>query len=336
MPPKKKQKTGASSSAPVRNEELETPNLPSAEPETQEHDKEGDAVNADSEIDDVPDHEYVRVFRPMFDCRLAVGTEELGEEDEENEGEKEDEYEHENQVYAAKIYKKANIHHCAEKKMLQPARNFPGWKWVMLMESWKIYCEWERRSGYCQPDFLGMYIYNDWYGYGIQELLENLASRHFSSLMHLIDFSWLVKFDAGLKKKTDEGRVSMWAALSSMVLWLTEGPGTDYIMNDDGERTEEISALTGTALLSGLASIEEAGELKADSKFLDLGIVITSFLFWAKDHERYGIEDESVAWRAPAVAYFDRSGFGFDKGISGTEDLLKKFRGKFAAKPAKK
>ncbi|KAF9734850.1 hypothetical protein PMIN01_07753 [Paraphaeosphaeria minitans] len=266
MPPKKKQKTGASSSAPVRNEELETPNLPSAEPETQEHDKEGDAVNADSEIDDVPDHEYVRVFRPMFDCRLAVGTEELGEEDEENEGEKEDEYEHENQVYAAKIYKKANIHHCAEKKMLQPARNFPGWK-------------------------------------------------------------WLVKFDAGLKKKTDEGRVSMWAALSSMVLWLTEGPGTDYIMNDDGERTEEISALTGTALLSGLASIEEAGELKADSKFLDLGIVITSFLFWAKDHERYGIEDESVAWRAPAVAYFDRSGFGFDKGISGTEDLLKKFRG---------
>lgn len=92
-------------------------------------------------------------------------------------------------------------------------------------------------------------------------------------------------------------------------------------MNDDGDRTAEVSGLVGTALLAGLAAIEEISELKADSKFLDLGIVITSFLHWAEDHENYGIEDEAVAWRKHAVAYFDRSGLGFDKGISGIEEL---------------
>lgn len=85
-------------------------------------------------------------------------------------------------------------------------------------------------------------------------------------------------------------------------------------MSDDGDRAQEISGLVGTALLSGLASIEEAGELKADSKFLDLGIIITTFLYWSKDHEDYGIEDEdAIGWRKHVVAYFERRGLGFDK-----------------------
>jgi hypothetical protein len=104
-------------------------------------------------------------------------------------------------------------------------------------------------------------------------------------------------------------------------------------VTDDGDRTVEVSALVGTALLTGLAWIEESGELNANSKFLDLGIVITTLLHWAKDHENYGIEDEAVAWREHAVAYYDRSGLGADKGISGTEDLLKKFRGESSSKP---
>ena len=36
--------------------------------------------------------------------------------------------------------------------------------------------EYERRATYTDPDNFDMYIYNDFHGYGFQELLENLVS----------------------------------------------------------------------------------------------------------------------------------------------------------------
>ncbi|KAF2442733.1 hypothetical protein P171DRAFT_522459 [Karstenula rhodostoma CBS 690.94] len=305
MPPKKKQKTGVEPAHEEEHEFLETRSkTPSGA--SGEGEEEGDDVAGGRKIADIPPYEYVCVYRPRFDCRLAVNNEEKGEENEDEDEEQ----------TAFKVYRKTNDV-LTNEKLFAPASDIPEWKWVMMMEGWKTYCEWRRRSNYCQPDYLQMYISNDFYGYGIQELLENL----------------LIKFDAAIKEKTEEGRMAMWAVLSTTALWLTAGQGNDYMMTDDGARTAEVSALTGAALLTGLASIEESGELKADSKFLDLGIVITSFLLWAKDHEDYGIEDEAVAWREHAVAYFDRSGLAFDKGISGTEDLLKKFRGQSSSKP---
>lgn len=99
-------------------------------------------------------------------------------------------------------------------------------------------------------------------------------------------------------------------------------------MTDDGDTTREISALVGFALLHGLSLIDADGDLVPDSKYLDLGIVITTFLDWAKDkdHEDYGIEDEAVAWRPDVVAYYEKSGLGFDRGIFGIEQLLEKLK----------
>lgn len=45
----------------------------------------------------------------------------------------------------------------------------------MMWESWKMFCDWRRRAKYCDPDNFGMYICNDWYGWGLQELMENLV-----------------------------------------------------------------------------------------------------------------------------------------------------------------
>lgn len=58
----------------------------------------------------------------------------------------------------------------------KPASEHPDWEWVVMDETWSIVTEWHRRTDYCQPDNFGMYIYNDFYGYGLAELQENLVS----------------------------------------------------------------------------------------------------------------------------------------------------------------
>lgn len=37
-------------------------------------------------------------------------------------------------------------------------------------------CEWTTRGNYTVPDYFGMYIFNDWHGYGLQEMAENAVS----------------------------------------------------------------------------------------------------------------------------------------------------------------
>lgn len=59
----------------------------------------------------------------------------------------------------------------------KPAADFPDHRWVAVWETWKLFCEYRRRASYTCPDLLGMHIYNDFHGYGLQELVENMV-RH--------------------------------------------------------------------------------------------------------------------------------------------------------------
>jgi hypothetical protein len=61
--------------------------------------------------------------------------------------------------------------------VFQPAKDFPGRKWVMLWEAWEYYKEYQRRTAYCCPDRFGMHIYKHFEGYGQMELVETMV-RH--------------------------------------------------------------------------------------------------------------------------------------------------------------
>lgn len=92
---------------------------------------------------DIPPHDYICIDRPMFDKRndpKAKSTDKPKDS----------------------LWKK-------------PASEHPEWPWVMMWQSWTIRCDWNRFMTYRDPDNFGMYIYNDWFGYGIQELQENLV-----------------------------------------------------------------------------------------------------------------------------------------------------------------
>lgn len=105
------------------------------------------------------------------------------------------------------------------------------------------------------------------------------------------------------------------------------GTATDRLLDtDDNERIQALNELVGCALLTALATIESAGELSPESKFLDLPIVISSFLEWSDDLEKYGIKGDAIFWRPHAVGYFTKAALDPSRGVFGTEKLLEKLK----------
>ena len=49
---------------------------------------------------------------------------------------------------------------------------------------------------------------------------------------------------------------------------------------EDGQRVNVLVDLIGRAFLSGLETIDSAGELKSESRFPDLGLVMSIYLDW--------------------------------------------------------
>lgn len=67
----------------------------------------------------------------------------------------------------------------------KPSSEHPEWQWVVMRQTWLIMTEWHRRTDYCKPDNFDMYIYNDFFGYGLQELQENLVSVSVLAVRHM-------------------------------------------------------------------------------------------------------------------------------------------------------
>lgn len=57
----------------------------------------------------------------------------------------------------------------------KPSSEHPEWKWVMLRESFDLLDAAHKDVDKRDPDVFGMYIYNDFLGYGIIEVLENMV-----------------------------------------------------------------------------------------------------------------------------------------------------------------
>lgn len=106
--------------------------------------------------------------------------------------------------------------------------------------------------------------------------------------------------------------------------------------NEDGEKVQALAGIMGYALLCALAAVYHVDEMKADTEFLDLSLVITYFLEWSSDLPDYGIEGKSVEWRPHAAAYFNKAKFEASKGVAGTKELLEKAKPSDESKLPKK
>jgi hypothetical protein len=60
-----------------------------------------------------------------------------------------------------------------EKHFKNGAKDFPDWTWVISRQAFKIYQRRDPQTQRSDVERMGIYFYNDTYGYGIQEVLEN-------------------------------------------------------------------------------------------------------------------------------------------------------------------
>ena len=125
------------------------------------------------------------------------------------------------------------------------------------------------------------------------------------------------RFRQSFQQKRGQRLEKMWAIVSAIGLWANVEniselisksvgqsllPPLTYSDTDDGDKTCKMIGVLGCALLTALSAIDRAGELKPDSRFLDLALVIDHFLELSYDLPDCGIEGTCVSWRKEAVA----------------------------------
>lgn len=133
----------------------------------------------------------------------------------------------------------------------------------------------------------------------------------------------MIEFDEAFRSKGCKRIEDMWTVVSAMGLWLNEDDRISALIGNEGtDTTCELIGLFGCALLTVLAAIEDSGELKSDSRFLDLSLVIAYYLELSHDLPAYGIEGECVAWRKEAVRYFRKGGLVPERCLFATKSRI--------------
>ncbi|KAI1078066.1 hypothetical protein F5B20DRAFT_582593 [Whalleya microplaca] len=292
MPPKKRSNSEAGpsgQSGPARGKKS---SKQSTEIEEEDNDSWEDEDSND-ELENRPPYEYYCINRPFFDV-----------ENENNEKEDDDQLDEDELIdkFNENARSKDNI-------ATNPAAEHPEYKWISMWETWKLYADLKRRATYTNPDNFGMYIYNDFHGYGLQELVE----------------STLIAFNKEFEKKNREENTlkQMWAIIAGTTHWLLDEELGPWMMMDDGERLETTVELIGQALVTVLNELDQAQMLKADSDIKDLGLVIACYLQWIETLNDLGCESD---FRKEAIGYAKKAGIDLkDAGCYGMEQVLGEF-----------
>jgi hypothetical protein len=171
MPPSKKQKRARDSGVLVESSDSEESAFESIhQPKNEKKNSQKNAKNNDKDTstsdksDDAAPHDYICVHRPFFDVEAqnwVAWTEDPSSHHEE----KKDIVEY---LYKPEFEKSKKIYKA-------PASEHLEHKWVMMWGAWLKTDILGRKAKYCNPDNLGMYIYNDWHGWGMQEIGENVV-----------------------------------------------------------------------------------------------------------------------------------------------------------------
>ncbi|KXT04553.1 hypothetical protein AC578_8733 [Pseudocercospora eumusae] len=201
------------------------------------------------------------------------------------------------------------------------ASEHPRWKWIMLRESFDLLDAAYKDTDNRDPDTFGMYIYNDFLGYGIIEILENM----------------LRAFNKELKPQKGKGYnyQQMWAVVTALANYVNRDASMPYMMVDDAERCERLNAVIGCLILTALNELDRIGQLHKDSKFRDLGHVMALYLLFSKTHDTTEIEypaldsdgdgegAETVDWQDALVAYAEKADIDLlDQGVYGIAEVL--------------
>jgi len=192
----------------------------------------------------------------------------------------------------------------------------PEWPWVITKMGNYLVNVYTDQAERRDQDNFDMYVYNDFTGYGLQEVVEN----------QLVAFH-----QEYIKKDSDPHRV--FVHMEAMAIWLFTSELSPWMGLDDGDRLCATVDAIGQAFLTALNALERADLLKPDSKVKNIPMVMSMFLSLADDLDgtgameldMLGLEIEQT-WPQAVVAYAQAHDLNLEgKGIYGSAEIADKF-----------
>ncbi|KAJ5400482.1 hypothetical protein N7465_010971 [Penicillium sp. CMV-2018d] len=192
----------------------------------------------------------------------APWTMDQGEDDSEDEDEQDEE---------SIEQKKKDDAEADDATTLKPASEHPGEKWIFTNAGVEKWFTLKEGTVVRDPDNFAMYIYNDFFGYAIMELVENLY----------LDFDEAAA--AGDWKM-------QWAICEATALYFQMDAIMPLVGCEDGFTVKAMFVAFGTMFLTMLATLERNDLLKSDSEVKNIGAIMGLFIRFMVDLEAYGIE----------------------------------------------
>ncbi|KAM3442414.1 hypothetical protein MY4824_001008 [Beauveria thailandica] len=211
---------------------------------------------------------------PRFERPIASFWDD--EEDEEDEDDEEDDGDSED--------KEAKQPECGGESCMcdKKAVDHPDYPWVLTMVGKQLYLSQYDLATMRDPDNFRMYTFNDHYGYGLIEMLQNL----------ILDYP-----------ESQDWKES-WCILEAAVMWLLDAESNAVMQVDTSYLVQETYSLIGRMFLHMLAILELEGRSVRDA-VLNLGTIMALYIKLAQDSRQNNLlcEDEEDEELAGGVIY---------------------------------
>ncbi|CRG91972.1 Pc13g06040 [Talaromyces islandicus] len=156
--------------------------------------------------------------------------------------------------------------------------------WIISEEGIAIHDHLEKQAANCDQDEHGLYIYNDFTAYGVNEVVDN----------------WLKDFNKEVSRR-NVAPYAVWAQLEGLSLFLQLDYVDIWFQGDDSRGFAETISMVGKALLTGLAVLKRHQlsnpNLPENCGLQNISLILALFVEFANSWDSIGDDqDEEIAW----------------------------------------
>ena len=200
----------------------------------------------------------------------------------------------------------------------RPADLHPSYDWVMTKRGFELALHWmHEREKRCQDNF-DLYVFNDFNGYGTQEVMENMLLA-FDEAM-----SPAAAAAAAAGEKPLDLMWRLWAQVEGMALFLNDDL-VEYNMIDDSASVARFAEIIGTAVLSTIDLLIARGWFAPTSSAIrNTGLMLGRFIEFAQSQDDASGMNEN-GWLHRIVKLADEHGVAIE-GKPDDEKVLQSIR----------
>lgn len=188
----------------------------------------------------------------------------------------------------------------------RPADSHPQYDWVMTKRGFELALHWMAEREKRTQDNFELHVFNDFNGYGTQEVLENM----------------LVAFDEVMNPPiAATGPLDMvlrlWAQVEGMSLFLNDDL-MEYNMLDDSASVARFAEMVGVAILATIELLIARGLFAKKSNIRNIGLILCRFIEFGQTQDDASSMNED-GWVNRIVQVADKHAVA----IEGTPDIEK-------------